>query len=96
MYRVPFPWEEDQTPRKVPADLEPVPEADGGRAAFPGAQEAAARVAGDPDPHRSRRGAQGAADALYEESQARGWGLDYAACRDRVNIARSKAAAKRR
>ena len=96
--RYPLPWEEDQDPRRVP-DSDPTvdrPPGQGASVAFPGAEELASRVAADPDPHLSRRGAGGAAGALHAESESRSWDLDATACRDRVNRARSTAANKHR
>lgn len=97
--RQPHPWEADQAPRRVP-DTDPAAGRDPSSpedlaGVLPGAAQLAHRAAADPDPHRTRRGAQGAAQAMHAESQARGWGLDATYCRDRVNTARSHAASKR-
>ena len=94
--RVPFPWETDREVERVELTDRSADASTDGPCGVPGAEEAAARVAGDVDPDRARRGASGAADAMFKESQARGWGLTREACRDRVNLARARSAAKRR
>lgn len=93
--RVPFPWEKDQATRRVELDLPEFGRSDG-LCGVPGAEEVAARLAPSSDPNRARRGATGAANAVFEESQARGWGLTREQCRDRVNRARATCAAKKR
>lgn len=92
MIRIPHAWE-DREPERVSPDLPPI---DSSPPSLPGAAAMAARVAGDEDPHRMRRGARGAALEMHRESEARGWGLSRAQCRERTNTARRNAAAKRR
>lgn len=96
--RQPFPWEASQAPERRP-DTDPTvgrpaPET-ALEHAHPEVQLDVEAGLADKDPDRLRRGAQGAADAMFRESEARGWGLSADYCRSRVNRARAKGVQKR-
>lgn len=93
--RYPLPWEADRAPERVEAEVAPREGGSDLEAAFPGAASLASRYAGDPDPNRSRRGAEGAARQVYEDLRDRGLDTPYEVVRDRVNSARARTIAKK-
>lgn len=92
--RIPLPWEDDQTPRKVETTIE-------SREVVESVEMRAARRFSDSqlseaDPHRRRRGARGAAAWVHREMARAGIQSSTREVRARVDRARAVTAAKKR